>query len=173
MHIPKQEHIHEKRCMADPIYQLLLFPNDPLPVYDEHTGQLMYTTTFIDRILSGVKDMLKKRYGEALEQETLIKSMFAELSRSGCDSRIKVFVLMFIIKWEPCVCELIRDLYDTDMQGSLFGEEAIEQYNALLKLLDKWVAQTVDYPFSQFSIVQLVTNFVDACTQEYIMGPFQ
>lgn len=166
-------HLHQTRCMADPIYQLLLFPNDPLPVYDELSGELLYTTTFVDRILAGVKQMLQKRYGAALQQENLIQSMFTELSSVGCDSRIKVFVLMFIIKWEPCVCELIRDLYDTEMQGSLFGGESIDQYNTLLKLLDRWVAQTVDFPFSQFSIVQLVTNFVDACTQEYIMGPFQ
>jgi hypothetical protein len=168
-----QQHVHQTRCMADPIYQLLLFPNDPLPVYDPRTQELLYTTTFVDRILAGVKEMLKKRYGDALEQETLISSMFAALSDRQCDSRIKVFVLMFIIKWESCVCELIRDLYDPDMEGSLFGQESIDQYNTLLKLLDKWVAQTVDFPFSQFSIVELVTNFVDACTQEYIMGPFQ
>ena len=171
--VPEMAHIHSTRCMADPIYQLLFFPNEKLPVYDQSTGALAYTTTFVDRLLEGVKDMLKKRYGDALQQEVLIKSMFDELKSPSCDSRIKVFVLMFIIKWEPCVCELIRDLYDTDLKGSMFGEEAMDQYNTLLRLLDVWVEKTIDYPFSQFSIVTLVTNFIDSCTQEYIMGPFQ
>lgn len=165
--------IHSKRCEADPIYQILLFPNEVLPVYNEHTGDLLYTTTFIDRVLSGIKAMLEKRYGDALSQETLVTDMFKGLSSPQCDTRIKIFVLMFLIKWEPSVCELIRDLYDPEATGCLHGEDSLKQYNTLLKLLDKWVAQTVVYPFSQLSIVEIVTSFVDACTQEYIMGPFQ
>lgn len=174
MKAPVLKDVHTDRCVADPMYQLLLFPEEELPVYAPSSGALLYTTTFVDRLLEGIHGMLQKRYGESFQQEVLITRLFEVLlKREACDAPIKVFALLFLIKWEPSVCELMRELYDTESTNSVFEEKGVEQYNTLLKLLDHWVEQTINYPFSQFSIVQLVQNFLDACTREYIMGPFQ
>lgn len=170
---PLVQEVHQKRCEADPIYQLLLFPAEEIPVYDPHTERLLYHTTFIDRLIDGVHQMLLRRYGEAMQKERLVVDMFEVLKKPSCDTQIKVFTMMFLIKWEPMVCELIRDLYDTEAEESLFEQDAITQYNSLLRLLDRWVEQTINYPFSQYSIGQLVDNFLHACTKEYVMGPFQ
>ena len=170
---PLLDAVHRNRCEADPIYQLLFFPTQPIEVHDPVTGALVYTTTFIDRFIDGIYSMMKKRYGPALQKERLIVEMFEILQGSLCDAQLKTFVMMFLIKWEPSVGDLVRDLYEPDAKGSLFGTESIDQYNSLLRRLDHWVEQTITFPFSQFSIVQLVQNFLQACTTEYIMGPFQ
>ena len=161
------ETLHEARCETDPIYQLLVFPDAPLELETKET------TTFVDRIISGIKPMLEKKYGEALKKDAIIATMFKQLEAPYCDSDIKVFFLLFIIKWEPDVSQVIRELYDVDEKGSLFGQKGPEQYNVLLRLLDKWIKDTQNFPYSQFNIVQLVKNFLDAATLEYIMGPFQ
>lgn len=157
--------IHEKRCECDPLYQLLIFPNATLEMETNEKVK------FVDRIINGIKPMLEKKYGESFRNDTIISTMFKQLESSYCDSNIKVFFLLFIIKWEPEVCQIIRELY-TDT-SPMFGNKGLEQYNHILRLLDKWIAETQNYPYSQFNIVQVVQNFLNVTTLEYIMGPFQ
>ena len=156
----KKIDIHKKRCETDPIYQILLFPDE-----------LVDGIKFIDRIISKVKLMLEKKYGETFKSDKLIETMFRQLESSYCDSDIKVFFLLFAIKWEPEVCDAIREFYDED--SPMFGKRGEEQFNHLLRLLDRWIKQTQNYPYSQFNIVPIVKNFLAVSTLEYIMGPFQ
>lgn len=164
-----QQKIHEQRMDNDPIYQLLLFPHTPLEVHDDDTQELLYVTTFVDRLLNGIMEMLHKKYGESYATDPLICDMFTTLQSDHCGPRLKVFALLFIIKWEPEVTELIRDLYDEE--NAPFG--GIEQFNHLLRILDGWIASIKMSAYSQFDIVPRVENFVDLATIEYIMGPFQ
>ena len=157
--------VHERRCEADPIYQLLLFPDNPLEMENHETVK------FVDRLISGIKPMLEKKYGDAFKNDSIIQTMFQQLEAPYCNSDIKVFFLLFIIKWESEVCQVVRELY-TD-ENPLFGSKALDQYNHILRLLDRWIKETQNFPYSQFNIVQLVKNFLDVTTLEYIMGPFQ
>lgn len=169
LRLASEKRIHEDRAEKDPIYQLLLFPHAPLEVRDDKTQELLYVTTFVDRLLQGIKDMLHKKYGESYATDPLICDMFKTLQADYCGPRLKVFALLFIIKWEPEVTELIRDLYDEE--EAPFG--GLEQFNHLLRILDGWIAGIKMSAYSQFDIVPRVEHFIDLATLEYVMGPFQ
>jgi len=167
-----EDEIHTQRC-HDPIYQMLFFPNKPLPVYYPNSDEVEYETTFIDRLLHGCIDMLNRRYGECIKQDKLIQRMFKMLKGDFADSTIKVFMLLFIIKWEPKASSLISDLYDVENKDTLFGSRSMIHFKDFLKLLDKWVEMTLSSPYSQFTVVGMVDNFLSAACVEYSIGPLQ
>ena len=53
----------------------------------------------------------------------------------------------------------------------LFGKHGSTQFNKLMCTIDKWVEKTLNYPYNDYNIINMVKEFLRSVSIEYMMGP--
>jgi hypothetical protein len=159
--------LHHARCDADPIYRMLMFPND---VIDMDDGSNM---RYIDVLLKNARALLEKMYGKYMRESVLIQHMF-DLLDGQHDEHIKIFVMNFILAHEPSIARCLSDMYDTFAKEALFegrrGPQQLFLWNQyFLKPVMGWHK---NHHNNKYTIVMEMEHHVLQATREYIMGPF-
>lgn len=159
--------IHQKRCDNDPMYQLLLFPTEPLDLTDAQ-GNVLESITFIDRILSECIKLIMIRNKGFIEKSSNIKDAFYFLQSDVTDTRCKLFALMFMVQRVPSIRDMLQGLYNHELGPThSFGQK---RFVKLLPHLDKWVEMTLNYAYSEKNIITIVRNFCTALLNTYMFG---
>ena len=72
------------------------------------------------------------------------------------------------MKWEDDVKNLIQSLYIPTSPYALYGANSLKHFNALLVKLDRLVEDTLCSAFSQYTIIQIVDEFLRAVRENYM-----
>lgn len=149
----KIPNIHNARCDADIMYSVLYFPSK-----------------CIDELLDYCIQALRRRYGSAFNECINIQRMITLLQTPNLlDYRVKQFALMFILYKERDLCDAIAELYDEESPFNVFG---VEQFQALMLMVDRWVPMTLNFPYSEANVSNIVSNFVEECSVQYLTGTY-
>jgi len=164
-HYDEQLHgrIHADRCEKDPIYQLLFFPNEKLEQIDPATGQVIGETTMINKIVTSCIQHLRKTYGPELEETDKVRRAFELLQSKVANVKSKVYALCFFMKREQSVMDKIAQLYDPQ------NDDGINRFRIMMKTLDIFVEDTLNFPYSQTNIKSIVDNFTQGVMLHYMM----
>lgn len=111
----------------------------------------------IDTILSDSFKLLDKKYGDDF------KKMTASLKDTTFKSNTlyKIFVLLFIINKD----EEIKNIFYNSIE-----QDKIQRFNHVLRVLSDMCEKTLEFPYNQTNVVEIVKNFVLNVQREYITG---
>lgn len=138
--------IHKRRCEQDPCYNLFFFPE---------------TDNFLSQLLHFSIQIIEKKYGPRLCQDAHIAYAFSLLKRIDSDTTVRIFALMFMIRWESGIVKALESGYKKDT--TLFKKFVMR--------LHEFVENTLRYPYDKHNIIDIVNGFEQTCRLEYIMGP--
>lgn len=118
---------------------------------------LLDPSDIIDTVISDSFKLLEKKYGnEFIKMITPLKD-----TTFKSNTLYKMFVLLFMINKDEEIKNIFYDSIDTDR---------IQRFIHVLKVLSDMCEKTLEFPYNQTNVVDIVRNFVLNVQREYITG---
>lgn len=157
------EEILEERFDCDPFFTILVDferkynNNKDIKVIDVFIG-------------AGIK-ILKIKYTKCTTENKMIVWLINILETDkykGLDGTIKVFVLLFLIQWEPEMALCIEQCYNTS--GGMFEDKGPICFRKTMVSVNQYIEMTLNFEYNIINIVEIVDNFVSTTREKYILG---
>jgi len=151
--------VEEERCRGDLMYAIL---NQPDRILHQTKERL------IDRMLDIAFDLVSKKNSPEFEKSRMVRESLAFLKLECADSNIKLFNFLFVLCKETEIQDMVRDGYDLDHPGNMWGRQAPDHFDDFIKALAPMIQTTLDWPCSEINIKSIVTNFVQTTIKKYV-----
>jgi len=161
----EQKIIEKNHFKYDPFYRLLF---DTDCTFDDNKN-----VKIIDELLMTGINIIYKKYGQTIQQNTHINVIFTlfqtSLNKYNKHSpEIKLFILLTMIAHEPELANCIEKLYDT--KGGLFEEHGPRLYRKTIILIKENIRKTFEFPYNIANIVGMIDNFISSIRLKYACG---
>ena len=169
---PEQRRVEDDRCEADIMYRMHWRPYESveqLDFSDPENPVLVGHISLIDKMLGGMIEILKHKYGPALQKARIVRDAHEYLLSDRASHRVKLFYIYFVMKREPEACEMVRVLLDPEHPGSLWGSEIFNHFDAFMMFVDDCVEKTLVFPASESNINAIVNDMVMATKVEWLL----
>ena len=168
---PEQLKVEDDRCEADIMYRLHWRPYDQLERvdYGHPDRPVVGHIAVIDRILEALIEIMQHKYGKDLREARMIRDAHEYLLSDRANHRIKLFYIYFVMHREEEACELVREFFDPQHPGNLWGDQVYNHFDAFMLFVDDCVQKTLDFPASESNINAIVTDMVMATKTEWLL----
>ena len=153
----QSQKIHRERCESDLMYALFFAPNSK-------TEEVLL---LIDQVLQSFFAIVSKKHAPAYAKNRRIACAARFLKHpEKADCIVKLFNVLLMLNRETELQDLVRNAYNRET--NLWGASCNEHFDNFLRHLYQMVEATLNWPYNERNIVQVVRNFVYGAQSHYM-----